>query len=202
MVTLFLYRDLIIRNHEKTLLQRYKVKEMIGNKIVTPYCTCILHVIMILAIFLIIFLLINVISCLYINLLLSLIILYNTVYHYVYDSNQIHKNIHFLFIYRGVSPLITEGVRPRGVLHIHFMIIQIKYKIVTSVLMLLYLKLYIATVYTEGSETLHRLFSLYLHSSSPVHRTSMNSVLFPRVSGCCHLFEVSCLVFLSNMSYT
>ena len=48
-------------------------------------------VIMILTISLIILLLINVISCLYINLLLSLIILYNTVYHYVYDSNKINK---------------------------------------------------------------------------------------------------------------
>ena len=53
-------------------------------------------VIMILTISLIILLLINVIkstviSCLYINLLLSLINLYNTVYHYVYDSNKINK---------------------------------------------------------------------------------------------------------------
>ena len=45
-------------------------------------------VIMILTISLIILLLINVIPCIYINLLLSLIILYNTVYHYVYDSNN------------------------------------------------------------------------------------------------------------------
>ena len=43
---------------------------------------------MILTISLIILLLINVIPCIYINLLLSLIILYNTVYHYVYDSNK------------------------------------------------------------------------------------------------------------------
>ena len=49
-------------------------------------------VIIILNISLIILLLINVISCLYINLLLSLIILYNTVYHYVYDSNKIKIN--------------------------------------------------------------------------------------------------------------
>ena len=50
-------------------------------------------VIMILTISLIILLLINVIPCIYIyiNLLLSLIILYNTVYHYVYDSNKINK---------------------------------------------------------------------------------------------------------------
>ena len=48
-------------------------------------------VIMILTISLIILLLINVISCLYINPLLSLIILFNTVYHYVYDSNKINK---------------------------------------------------------------------------------------------------------------
>ena len=48
-------------------------------------------VIMILTISLIILLLINVILCLYINLLLSLIILYNTVYHYVYDSNKINN---------------------------------------------------------------------------------------------------------------
>ena len=46
---------------------------------------------MILTISLIILLLINVIPCIYINLLLSLIILYNTVYHYVYDSNKINK---------------------------------------------------------------------------------------------------------------
>ena len=53
--------------------------------------TYIIHIIMILTISLIILLLINVIPCIYINLLLSLIILYNTVYHYVYDSNKINK---------------------------------------------------------------------------------------------------------------
>ena len=67
--------------------------------------------IMILTISLIILLLINVITCLYINLtLLSLIILYNTVYHYVYDSNKINKYYMLIIIVYIIIMAPHDGV--------------------------------------------------------------------------------------------